>query len=61
MTDNYPAKELVDIHCHIIPGVDDGSDGFESTMKMLKTAQDEGITRMKAYREVRMQYRCCKT
>ena len=35
MTDNYPAKELVDIHCHIIPGVDDGSDGFESTMKML--------------------------
>ena len=46
MTDNYPAKELVDIHCHIIPGVDDGSDGFESTMKMLKTAQDEGITRM---------------
>ena len=46
MTDFYPAKELVDIHCHIIPGVDDGSDGFESTMKMLKTAESEGITRM---------------
>ena len=46
MTDYNPAKELVDIHCHIIPGVDDGSDGFESTMKMLKTAESEGITRM---------------
>ena len=46
MTDYYPAKELVDIHCHILPNVDDGSDGFDSTIKMLKTAKDEGITRM---------------
>ncbi|MBR6382820.1 MAG: protein-tyrosine-phosphatase [Lachnospiraceae bacterium] len=46
MTDYYPAKELVDIHCHILPNVDDGSDGFDSTLKMLKTAKDEGITRM---------------
>ena len=43
---NYPAKELVDIHCHILPNVDDGSDSFESTIKMLKIAKDEGITRM---------------
>jgi len=34
----------VDIHSHILPGVDDGSKDMEQTMSMLKQAWDEGIT-----------------
>ncbi|SNU06279.1 protein-tyrosine phosphatase [Lachnospiraceae bacterium] len=34
--------QLFDIHCHILPGVDDGSRDMESTMDMLGTAYDEG-------------------
>ncbi len=32
----------IDIHCHILPGVDDGSPNTESSLKMLKTAISEG-------------------
>lgn len=32
-----------DIHCHILPGVDDGADSMEETEKMLKEAYKEGI------------------
>lgn len=34
----------VDIHTHILPGVDDGSQSMETTLEMLRMAQDEGIT-----------------
>lgn len=37
-------ENLIDIHSHILPGVDDGSDSFEKSMRMLKCAADDGIT-----------------
>ena len=38
------AKQVfMDIHTHIIPGVDDGSDSMKETMKMIKQAYDEDI------------------
>ncbi len=37
-------KGIVDIHCHILPGIDDGSQSMPETMRMLETAQNEGIT-----------------
>lgn len=37
-------KRIIDVHCHIIPGVDDGSDSMEETLKMLRIAANEGIT-----------------
>jgi protein-tyrosine phosphatase len=37
---------MVDIHCHILPQVDDGSGSMEETMKMLETASREGISAM---------------
>ena len=33
---------VVDIHCHILPGVDDGAKTSKSTMRMLKIAAEEG-------------------
>lgn len=33
----------VDMHCHIIPGVDDGAADMEEAVKMLQTAYKEGI------------------
>ena len=33
----------VDMHCHILPGVDDGSKDMEMTMRMLQVARDNGI------------------
>ena len=35
---------MIDIHSHIIPGVDDGSKSIEDTFKMLKEAQKAGFT-----------------
>ena len=36
--------ESIDIHCHIMPGVDDGSRDVETSLKMLKIAEKNGIT-----------------
>lgn len=35
--------DLVDIHNHILPGIDDGSKDISTTTKMLEIAYDEGI------------------
>lgn len=34
---------IIDIHSHILPGVDDGAGAMEETMEMLRQAYDEGI------------------
>ena len=40
------AKYIVDVHCHIMPRIDDGSRNMTETIKMLKIAESEGITHM---------------
>lgn len=37
------ALELADIHCHILPGVDDGSRSMEQSRRMLDIAWENGI------------------
>ena len=32
-----------DIHCHILPGVDDGSHNMDETRRMLFASYEEGI------------------
>ncbi|HUI82958.1 MAG TPA: CpsB/CapC family capsule biosynthesis tyrosine phosphatase [Candidatus Binatia bacterium] len=39
---------MVDIHCHILPGVDDGSRSWEMTAEMCRMAADDGITHIVA-------------
>jgi len=34
---------LFDIHCHIIPNVDDGSDSMDTTMKILQMEYEDGV------------------
>lgn len=34
---------LVDIHCHILPGIDDGPKTYEESMKMVAQAVNQGI------------------
>ena len=36
----------IDIHCHILPGLDDGSKNMEQTERMLRIAYSEGIRTM---------------
>ncbi len=49
---------FIDIHSHILPGIDDGSDSLETTIEMLQIAWEEGIRTMIAtphYREGRLE------
>ena len=39
---------MVDIHCHILPGIDDGSKSWEMTAKMCRIALEDGITHIVA-------------
>jgi protein-tyrosine phosphatase len=39
---------MVDIHCHILPGIDDGSDGWHTTTQMCRMAMRDGITHIVA-------------
>jgi len=39
---------MVDIHCHILPGIDDGSDTWETTTAMCRMAAHDGITHIVA-------------
>ncbi|MDI9509611.1 MAG: hypothetical protein QM217_07345 [Bacillota bacterium] len=36
-------EEYVDIHCHILPGIDDGSSNMEETLQMIEVAYNDGI------------------
>jgi len=39
---------LIDLHCHILPGIDDGAKTMEDSLEMAQAAVDEGITHIVA-------------
>ena len=39
-------EPIIDIHCHIMPGVDDGSPDMATSLEMLRIAARDGITHM---------------
>jgi protein-tyrosine phosphatase len=38
-----PRTLLVDLHCHVLPGVDDGATHEAESLRMLQVAEEEGI------------------
>ena len=47
---------MVDIHSHIIPGIDDGSQSMEMTLEMLKNAEKEGTKEIVATPHYLLEY-----
>ena len=39
-------REIYDIHCHILPGVDDGSKSMEESKWMLRKEYEDGVRRI---------------
>lgn len=37
---------LVDLHCHLVPGVDDGAETVESALAALRSFRDSGVVRV---------------
>jgi protein-tyrosine phosphatase len=37
---------MIDIHCHIIPGVDDGPKSLTGSLELARLAESEGITKI---------------
>ena len=38
-----PDEGLFDIHCHIVPSVDDGAESLEEALKILQMEYDQGV------------------
>lgn len=34
---------MIDLHCHILPGLDDGSENMEQTIRMAEMAEQDGV------------------
>ena len=39
---------MIDLHCHILPGLDDGPETIEESVEMAQAATAEGITHLVA-------------
>lgn len=37
-------QKIVDLHMHVVPGVDDGARSIEESLQMLKLAESQGVT-----------------
>lgn len=47
---------MIDIHCHILPGLDDGADTLEEALEMLRMAQAAGTTDIVATPHANLEY-----
>lgn len=41
-----PERNMIDIHMHLIPGVDDGAENMEMSLVMMVRAKEQGITQI---------------
>lgn len=48
---------MVDIHCHLLPGIDDGAKSWEVTLQMCQRAADDGIKHIVATPHCNFRYR----
>jgi protein-tyrosine phosphatase len=54
-TDNL-GTPVIDLHCHILPGLDDGAPDLEISLEMAEVALDEGIHTIAATPHVNLTY-----
>lgn len=47
---------MIDIHCHLLPGLDDGAPDLEQSIAMCRAAAEDGCTAMIATPHLRHQY-----
>ena len=52
----YPTTALIDLHSHILPGLDDGSRTIEDARALARRAAAEGVTAIAATPHVRLDY-----
>ncbi len=43
-TQTHEAVSLIDLHCHIIPGIDDGSPDLQTSLKMARMSVADGVS-----------------
>ena len=41
-------EKIVDLHCHILPGIDDGSPDLEHSLDLARAAVADGVTHILA-------------
>jgi protein-tyrosine phosphatase len=47
---------MIDIHCHLLPAVDDGSQSWETTLEMCRLAEEDGVTHIVATPHANYEY-----
>jgi len=48
---------MIDIHCHLLPGVDDGARSWDVTLEMCRIAERDGVTHIVATPHANYEYR----
>jgi protein-tyrosine phosphatase len=46
--EDYHGKDMIDLHCHILPAVDDGAADIEESLAIARQLASEGVTRVAA-------------
>jgi protein-tyrosine phosphatase len=47
---------MIDIHCHLLPGIDDGATSWQVTLEMCRMAQQDGVTHIVATPHANYEY-----
>lgn len=50
---------MIDLHCHILPGLDDGALSLDDSLAMARQAEEDGITVVCATPHIRHDHRVC--
>ncbi len=48
---------MIDIHCHLLPAVDDGASSWEVTLEMCRLAEQDGVTHIVATPHANYEYK----
>ncbi len=49
-------EDMIDIHCHLLPAVDDGAQSWDVTLEMCRLAEQDGVTHIVATPHANYEY-----